>query len=889
MKTNNARTYGNKASRFVGLFLVLGVLLSITSVDVFAQVPPANTQIGNQASATYIDNGGNPQSITSNTVQTIVQQVAGVDINNGITLTVSPGGQVSFPHNITNTGNGVDSYNLTTLDSETNFDFDNIRIYPDLNEDGVPDNFTEIFVTPNVNPGESYGIVIVADVPITASEGNTETIVITATSAFDSNVADNSTNTVNVDEDAIINVQKTRDKQFVSVGDTVTYTFTYAESGGSSNATNLVIRDELPAGVSYAPGTGRWSGLAGVSLTDLDDGDESGITYEAFQSGSVDSVIITIANVNAGASGTVRFKVTVDPDTYGQTIINFGRFSHTDAPTPVVTNNASITVDENFDINRVGNDTVYVASAEQGSIVNFLNVFTNDGTATDTYNITFSENTYPTNPLIFKVDANGQPTSPYTDTNNDGIPDTGPIAVGDTVKVIFQLQLPSGTSGGPYGVKKTLTSVNDPTESDYIYDVLGEITTPTVDITNGGQLGSGSETGVGEGPEPTPVSTINTNPGTTVNFTLYLNNTSTQDDNYELDFATDTTGAGNLSNIGALPTGWTASFRDPSNGNSVITSSGLITAGSYKVVTFRVNIPAGYAPGDVDLFVRALSQTTGAKDIKYESVNVQTVRSISLATSQSGQVSPGGSVDYIHTLTVNSNVVENTGSAADSSDLYVNLVNSIPTGWTARVFWDTNNDGQVTAVDSVLTSAAANGAVNLPPAVGPLTYGEQVRFIVQVTASTGLNDGATVTTTITVSDQNDGSPAVNAVSNDDLTEVQAGRLSIDKYQAPDVNGTPGTFTKSQFNVLPGDTVYYKIVIVNDGSEPVTTVVINDVLPSYTKVLQIGTFTVDAGTVPSIAFGSNLTAGATTGNIALNIPQLDPTEQVTLYFAVTVQE
>mgnify|MGYP001171913320 CR=1 FL=1 len=890
MKTNKKQTVWSKVSRFAGLFLVLGIILGFASQSAYAQMPPANTAIGNQASATYLDNGGNNQSITSNTVETIVQQVAGVDITQGISLTVSPGGQVSFPHTITNLGNGVDSFDLTILEGTGAFDFDNIVIYADEDGNGVPDNFTPITTTPNIDPagtpnGNTYGIVIVADVPVTATDSDVETIVVTATSSFDSNESDSGTNTTTVDEDAVVNVQKNRDKQFVDVGDTVTYTFAYAESGGSANASNLVIKDPLPTGVTYVPGSGKWSGASGIALTDASGETATGITYEFITGGVADSVIVTIANINAGASGTVSFKVEVDAGTYGQTIVNNGTFKHDDAPTPVNTNNATIQVNDNYDIESVGADTVSAGPVDQGDIVNFLNLFTNEGTATDTYNITYSGSNYPsgTTFTFYKVDANNQPTSPFTDTNSDNIIDSGPIAVGDTVKVILQVNLPSGASGGPYSVVKTLTSVNDPNESDFHVDKLVGINQPTVDITNGGEIGSGNETGVGDGPEASPVTTIPANPGTTVNFTLYINNTSAQDDNYALAFATDTTAGGDLQNAGVLPSGWTASFRDPNNGNSVITSTGNITAGSFKQVTFRVNIPAGYQPGTVDLYVRALSQTSTAIDLKHEAVSVNTVRSIALVANQTAQVSPGGSVDYIHTLTVNSNVDENTTS---SSNLFINLTNSTPTGWTSVVYWDVDEDGQVTGADSLLTSGASPSAVDLPTGIGALSYGDQVKFIVQVTASTGLNDGATLTTTIAINDDN---TQIAAVSNDDQTEVQAGRLSIDKFQAPDNGGAPGTFTKNNFNVFPGDTVWYKIVVVNDGSEPVTNVIVQDNVPSYTTIAAVATVTEDIGTITGLALdGGNPTVG-NTGVVKVVATSLDPTEQFTILFAVKVDE
>ncbi len=894
MKTNKQYTFGNKAARFVGLFLVLGVLLGVSSTEVFAQVPPANTNIGNQASATYVDNGGNTQSITSNTVITVVQQVAGVDITDGISLTVSPGGQVTYSHTITNLGNGVDSFTLSVVEGSGDFDYEGaIQIFPDADQDGVPDNFTPITQTPNIDPDgtsnpNTYSVLIVASIPTTAQQGETETIVITATSDYATSqgqtVNDSGTNITEVDEGAVINVQKDRDNQFVQVGDTVTYIFAYDETGGTTDGANLVIRDPLPAGVTYVPGSGVWSGAAGVNLTDGDDVEPvaTGITYKYVDS-AVDSIIAVIANVNAGSSGNFSFKVVVNANTYGQTIINQGNFSHDGDLTPNNTNEAAIQVSEDFGIQAVGADTVRINSAEQGSIINFLNVYVNTGTGTDSYTITASNENFPAGRSInfYQVDSNNQPTSTYQDLNGDGNPDVVNVASGDTIKVITQVILPSGTSGGPYSLVKTLTSFGDPDSSAFHTDVLDEITTPTVDITNVAEIGNGSETGTGQGPEPSPVTTVVANPGNTVEFTLFINNTSGIDDTYQLDFGIDTTAAGDLLAADALPSGWTASFRDAGGTNSI--TSVAVTSGNFVEVRLRVNIPAGFQPGTNSIYVRASSQNTGARDLKHEAVTVNTVRLMTLIDGQNAQVSPGGSVDYIHTLTINSNVDENDGV---NSDLYLQLSNSVPVGWTARVYWDTDEDGVVDATDSLLTSAAASGPIDLPASVGTLQFGDQLYFIVQVTASAGLNDEATVTTTIEVTDFLE---ELADVSNDDLTEVQAGRLSIDKFQAPDSVGQAGTFTKAQFQVLPGDTVYYKVVIVNDGSEPVTSIVIQDVVPSFTKILDAATFTIDSGTIGSVVLDSNNPTTGNTGTIRLDIDQLDPTEQVSLFFSVTVDD
>src|SRR3954452_807847 len=88
-----------------------GLFALITGLA-FAAAPPANTSIGNQASATYTDASNTQRTVTSNTVITIVQQVASFTLTtDGQTRPAAPGGQLVFPHTLTNTGNGNDSFN----------------------------------------------------------------------------------------------------------------------------------------------------------------------------------------------------------------------------------------------------------------------------------------------------------------------------------------------------------------------------------------------------------------------------------------------------------------------------------------------------------------------------------------------------------------------------------------------------------------------------------------------------------------------------------------------------------------------------------------------------------------------------------------------------------
>jgi hypothetical protein len=108
-----------------------------------AAAPLAGTTIGNAASATYKDSSGTDRAATSNTVTTVVQQVASFTIVANRTATVSPGGQVFFPHIVTNTGNGNETYTIGAINAAgDNFDLTGLTIYADADKNGIPDNTT---------------------------------------------------------------------------------------------------------------------------------------------------------------------------------------------------------------------------------------------------------------------------------------------------------------------------------------------------------------------------------------------------------------------------------------------------------------------------------------------------------------------------------------------------------------------------------------------------------------------------------------------------------------------------------------------------------------------------------------------------------------------------
>lgn len=896
MKTNKTSTMLSKASRLVGLFLVLGVLMGLSSSDVFAQVPPANTTIGNQASATYTDGGGNSRSVTSNTVETVVQQVYAVDISDGLTKTVSDGGQVQYPHIITNNGNGPDSFTISATDSVAGtdiFDFDNIVIYPDADLDGVPDNFSAITTTPTVPAGGSFGIVIVVTAPATNDDGENGIINVEATSTGDTNVSDTAEDEAIVRDGAVIDVQKSFSQSTASAGETISVTFRFSNNGNAA-ATNLDVRDPLPLNMTYVTGTGRWSGSGTTALGDnAGSGDDpSGITYEFDNSAAQDSILAIIANLGAGQSGTLTFDVLIG-SVSGTTLSNTAEFRY-DSESFVNTNTATVTVGDSYDViidpglTTVGVDTVQLPAVSQGSQVEFVNSFRNNGTTTDVFNLTISEvvgSEYPTGTtfVLLKSDGAGGALNPFTDTNNDGIPDTGPVAAGADIEVILQVNLPaSADDSGPFVIAKTATSINDATKSATLFDELLGITANSVDLTNNRPVGGVNVPGegLGAGGVGAPDSTISTDPGNTIRFDLVVNNTSTTNsDSYDISLSG-----------GTIPASWSVVFKDPNNGNSIITNTGSIAAGGNKEITAEIVIPAGFAPGNYDALFEVLSPTSGATDDIRDRVTVNTDRNISLVANQNGQIFPGGSKEYAHTLRIDSNVDENDSGTSNPSSFRVSVANSEASGFTAIVYWDKDNSGDISTGDSVLTNAGGTIGDLDVTSIGSLSFGDEVNFVIKVTAGTGVKDGVTNTTTITITDNNG---QVSSVANADITKVVAGLLVLEKTQASDTTGFlngAGTdpFSIDPLTAAPGDSVYYKIVITNNGAATVDDVEIVDTTPSYT--VMRGTVVVfgdiDPGGVdPAITEPGDGNAGA----IRVEALDLAPYETFTIIFKVKLNE
>ena len=872
-------TAGLRRLLLLGLVSVLLALACITAAH--ATPPPAGTAIGNQASASYTDASGLSRTVTSNVVQTIVQQVASLTLTANGAQTSSPGSSVYYPHTLTNTGNGSDSFTLAAVNG-SGFSMTGIQIFAD-NGSGQPTGPALTSSGP-LAAGGVFKFIVVATVPSSATSGQTNTLTVTATSVFNSALNASNTDTTTVTNNAVIAVTKSVSTSSGAAGSgPYTYTLTYTNTGNST-ATVVTLNDVVPAGMTYVAGSSRWSvtGTTPLSDTGASSGTAPNTITSTYTSGST-SLKYVVAQVTAGQSGTVTFQVNVNSGLAPGVLNNTATDSYNDGSGTTVTGNSNtvpFTVTQGASVTLTG---ATVASSTPGASVNFTNVVTNTGNGTDTFDITFGSNNFPSGTTFTLYKSDG--VTPLTDTNGNGKPDTGPLAAGATYNVIVKAQLPANASGGPYTLQKTATSTVDPTKSATTTDTLTSITGNSVDLTNTSAYNVTTPApGQGAGPETNPVLTNSTNPASTTTFTIYVNNTGPVSDAYGLAAST----AANFSSV-TLPTGWTVVFKaDGGAGNcsttgATISTTASIAAGSSAVVCAVVSVPAGSAAGTSQLYFRGVSSASGAQDTIHDAVTVNASRSISFTPNNTNQTYPGGTVVYSHTLSNTGNVTEGDGTV---STITLPLVNN-KAGWTSVLYYDANGNGTLDASDPVVPAA---GLQAIPALAAGLAAGQKITIFDKVTAPSGAQIGDVDTTTITATTTNGTytSPApANAIATDGTTII-AGNLQLTKAQALDTACTGPTgstvYSAANVNALPGQCVLYQISVSNVGSANATSVVVSDATPSYTVISPA------ASSAPKTTVGTitGPSAGGT-GTISATIGTLAPAQGAVVTFGVKIQQ
>ena len=403
---------------------------------------------------------------------------------------------------------------------------------------------------------------------------------------------------------------------------------------------------------------------------------------------------------------------------------------------------------------------------------------------------------------------------------------------------------------------------------------MGVITAPAVDLaasTDGtkpvnaaaqailGFNDDGSENAHNEG----PVMLKSADVGATVKFPLSVANESGSADSF-------------LLSTEDVPAGWNVVFED-ANGNTV-TSTPFLPAGATfdYVAVVTVSSDATQALGNSDRStdvdghdtvnddLTSLTDFDGDKDyvIKFKvtssvdsgrsdeishAIDVNDIKAVTITPDGQNQVQPGGTVEYPHTLKNDGNVDEaveliptNTDSDWGSTTLIDTTGNGVgdtelanlKVGDIIKVY---NPDG--TTSDVTLTDSDTDNKVEFP-----LEPGQYVKLINKVFAPADAPQGEVNTTTLSVTDPDVGGIA-GTVRNiaEDNSNVILGQVRLTKTVAVDANcdKTPeGAFAEIQATKIePGQCAVWEIFAKNEGDAKVKNVIITDVVPTYTSLID----------------------------------------------------
>lgn len=314
------------------------------SVAGVSQTPIESSPAGN--STPGAGNGASTTFVVDNRIDLTVSELSG-----SASIT-SPGqGNAVTAFTLTNTGNSPQGYQLaavneagsTAFGNVDDFDVSNLRVFVDSNGNGTYDAGVDtVSAVDTLAADAAVTVFIVADVPITAANGQFANVQLTAraavpgtagatlavetTGADDPNIVDivfgdagNDALESMADQYAVQSAALSIVKTATVISDPVNGTtnpkaipgavveYTAVVTNSGAVAANLVVvDDQVPANATYVAGS---LALNSTSLTDAGDADAG-----EFVGGPPAHVVVNIGTVNTGGTNaaTVVFRVTID-------------------------------------------------------------------------------------------------------------------------------------------------------------------------------------------------------------------------------------------------------------------------------------------------------------------------------------------------------------------------------------------------------------------------------------------------------------------------------------------------------------------------------------------------------------------------------------------------
>ncbi|RKG49052.1 DUF11 domain-containing protein [Acinetobacter cumulans] len=862
--------------------------------------PLPGSYISNIASGDYVDETGSTLVVNSNPVSLEVQKILALTLVQNQQQQSTIGGLVNFPHVLTNTGNTSDRYALSLTHSVSDeFDLASIKVYADRDQNGVPDDNVDLLL-PNssidLKAGESLSIVAVGTVPSSVLANQKSIFELKATSQTTNTIDARVNDTVVVVDDAVISVVKAQDKSQGNEQELITYTLTYRNNG--TDTAKLTLTDLLDDSLQYVKESAHWNQNS-IALTDSNDTENtinSGISYQLLSDQK--TLQAEIQSVPPLTSGTLSFQVRVK-NTDKNKIPNTAKYTYVGEKSKVPYNQDSNTVHytllpslgvvlnnnptSNSDVGdpNLGPDNLStINELKPGKQVFFQNYVWNKGNITDVYNLSYSTANLPECAQVRLYHKDGKTL--LTDTNGDGIVDTGSLA-SSAVKEIRVAVLAStscNTEKSNIVIDVVATSVLSSDISNPTRNVITKLVASSSESDLYNSDNSGKDVGKidNNGNAWLKKSVLD---GKVV-FPLIAENKSTQSNNYNLFASFSAMDVQNISVVTA--SGFTVKFYESddatcSNLGKQITNTGIILAGKTKAYCAVIQVDASQQNFVKPIWFAIQSPVNQQADVIKNEISSSTARQLILSNDQQGQVSVGGTIVYVHTL-------KNTGTITEGADqgsvvkLKVNPQKP-DDNFIYSLYYDVNKDGKIDPSDKFID---ANTDLNSLSAGLGIAPDRDIQILLKVQAPVTATHGVVSVADLIVEAGTFANIKLENLKNTDVTTVSTSAMQLLKYQvkAPTCTMTfdPANVTSLSFSaqpliIKPNECVIYKLEVENRGSSIVTNVQFQDAVPAYTTL--VGTpFLVPAGVNAS-------TAASIKGTIA----SLSSGQMANMYFMIRV--
>ncbi|WP_044739073.1 isopeptide-forming domain-containing fimbrial protein [Acinetobacter sp. ACNIH2] len=866
---------------------------SLLLVGVCHAFPQPGSYISNVASGDYTDEMGNVLLVNSNPVALEVQKTYSLTLLQNQNQYGAIGGTVNLPHVLTNTGNTTDRYTLSLVQSSNdNFDLSNVKVYADRDQNGLPDNTEDLLLgSIELNAGQSLAVVIVGSIPTTVAFNQLSSLDLKAVSQQNATLSAQVTDTIRVVDDAVISLIKAQSASEGIIGDQITYTLTYRNTGTATR--RVVLQDVLDDSLEYVSGSAIWNQNT-TALTDANDTEASantGITYQLKPDGK--SLEASIAAVAPLSSGTLSFKAKVKqgaankiPNTAGfvqydtdNTTVKLSSFSNTviynlAAVYGVVLNNKSSSATNVGNPNSSPDNLVIQASLTPGQEVFFSNYVWNVGNTTDVYNLSYSSSNLPSCAKVNFYTQDGKTL--LTDTNGDGKVDTGSISSAAVKQIQVGVSASTGCSSSVshINVDVVATSITSNLVSD---PIRNQITALTV-VSSSSDLYNADQSGLGVGVVDNLGQALRTVKVVSAKavFPLVAKNNSAQANNYNLYASFSAIDVANI--MPTTKTGFSVKFYEGDAScqtvGKQITNTGTLAAGASKAYCAVIDVDASQQNFSVPIWFAIQSPVNQQADSIKNQIESNVARLLTLTNDQQGQVGVGGTIVYAHTLKNLGNIAEGANAGSQVNLKVVPLKND---GFVYSLYYDANKNGQIDSTDQIISATTSLNQLLGSAGLLPQT---DIQLLLKVQAAPSAPEGVVSQADIWIEISDFNGIHLDNLKNTDVTTVATGHLQLLKTQAANSscitsNLAALSYTTQLVSVKPNQCVAYKLTLKNDGSSVVKNVQFNDVVPAYTSLV---------GTPVIVPAGVDLSSGE---KVSALVSSLDPNEEANFYFVIRV--